>query len=161
MDWDDPIARYNLIEKVGPDAYNEAIRKHFRENVIDVVDGHEIRSVSAPPFGTLFSVGSTNKAFRKLDEARTFAAENPLEGIHRVTETDVYKAAGDGTVDGALAQLMAIAGITSGDIAGHCFSDIDDQKWGEMALHERVAALQNWKNTEKSFDAEGACGPKL
>jgi len=74
IDWDDPVARLRLIESIGVDAYNAAMKEHLRTSVIKTVNGHDIRPVQTR-FGRLFMVADTDRAFATLDEAEAFAKE--------------------------------------------------------------------------------------
>ena len=73
MNWDDPIQRAELINRVGPTEYNRLIQKHFEDSTVAIVNGYRIRPVSSQ-FGRLYLVSGTNGAFRKLEEAKKFAA---------------------------------------------------------------------------------------
>jgi hypothetical protein len=75
MEWSDPAARLALIEKVGPDRYNEMLSDHQKASVIEIVNGHAIRT-SASRFGKLFIVGETGRAFSTMNEAVAFAGNS-------------------------------------------------------------------------------------
>lgn len=66
IDWDDPVARLHLINRIGIDAYNKALTAHLEAN--------PIRPVTTR-FGTLYTAGSTGKAFHTRDEAERFLKE--------------------------------------------------------------------------------------
>ena len=73
MNWDDPIQRAELINRVGPTEYNRLIQKHFEASTVAIVNGYRIRPVGSR-FGRLYLVSGTNGAFRELEEAKKFAA---------------------------------------------------------------------------------------
>lgn len=72
INWDDPVERAHLIERIGVEAYNEAARAHQAASVIATVNGYPIRPV-ASPFGRLFAVDGAGRAFKTLDAAKTYA----------------------------------------------------------------------------------------
>lgn len=74
MDWNDPIERSRLSEKLGPAEYSKAFREHLRASTIDTVNGHVIRPVETR-FGRLYQVGSTGRAHSDLEQARKIAGE--------------------------------------------------------------------------------------
>jgi hypothetical protein len=61
--------------------------------------------------------------------------------ISKITDADVEGAACVDDLDAAIRPLMDKAGITTGDIAGICFSDV---KWGELGVLGRLEAIGNW-----------------
>jgi hypothetical protein len=77
INWDDPEARFRLIERVGVDRYNELYAEYWRRSVVATVAGHEIRPVTSERFGRLFVVGDTGRAFSILPQAETYARKNP------------------------------------------------------------------------------------
>lgn len=76
MDWNDPAARARLIDRVGPAEYERLQKEHFKASTVDTVGGHSIRPVQSR-FGRLFAVGQTGRAFSTMDQARTYAQQNP------------------------------------------------------------------------------------
>ena len=76
MNWDDPIARFNLIESVGPAEYERLQAEHLKASTVAVINGHAIRPVGSR-FGRLLMVGNTGTAFGKQSEAETFAGGQP------------------------------------------------------------------------------------
>lgn len=83
IDWNDPLARLDLLETIGADAYNQAINRHFEEETIEICNGYPLRRV-ASRFGTLISVDGTGNAYRDLESARK-VAESLEPGAHVVT----------------------------------------------------------------------------
>lgn len=79
MNWDDPAARYALIETVGPDRYNEMLLAHNKASTIDTVNGYAIRPTSTR-FGLLYMIAGADVAFSTLDAARQRAMELPYNG---------------------------------------------------------------------------------
>ena len=77
MNWDDPVARLELIDRVGLDEYNRQIRAHISESVVATVNGHTIRPVNGGRWGRLFHVDGTQRAFRTQAKAETFATSLP------------------------------------------------------------------------------------
>ena len=73
MNWDDPVARYNLIESVGPDRYNEMIQQHFRDSTVAVVNGYPIRPVGSR-FGRIFMIDGAGVGYRTQADAEAHAA---------------------------------------------------------------------------------------
>jgi len=74
MDWDDPAARAQLIEDVGPGEYKRRFEEHCRESTVLVVNGYPIRRIG-PLLKRLFLVEGTDTAFQTLAEAKDFAAK--------------------------------------------------------------------------------------
>jgi len=72
MNWDDPTARFALVERVGAAEYNRQFRQHIAASTIDTVNGHAIRPTQSR-FGRLFMVGNTGDAFYTLAEAKAHA----------------------------------------------------------------------------------------
>jgi argonaute-like protein implicated in RNA metabolism and viral defense len=72
MNWDDPVARYNLINQVGPEKYNELIKKHHEDSIIETVNGYPIFKVQG-----LFAVQHTKMAWMTLERAREEAEKLP------------------------------------------------------------------------------------
>jgi hypothetical protein len=77
IDWDDPEARFRLIEQVGPQRYSELHAEHVRTSTVAIVNGHAIRPVMSSRSGRLFVVGDTGRAFSILPQAETYARKNP------------------------------------------------------------------------------------
>ncbi len=76
IDWSDSEERLALLERVGPDAYNQAWEANRRKSIAGQENGYDIHPVSSR-FGQLFAVDGTGEAFGSLQEARTFAAKQP------------------------------------------------------------------------------------
>ena len=74
MNWDDPVARAELIEQVGPAEYNRQIEAHLKASVLETYKGYEIRPVGTR-FGRLFMVVGTKSAFSTIEQARKFIEE--------------------------------------------------------------------------------------
>ena len=76
MDWDDPVARYNLIESVGIDGYNKALHQHFKDSEVACVISNRraIRTVGSK-FGRLFFIA--DKGFKQLFQAIDYGATLP------------------------------------------------------------------------------------
>jgi hypothetical protein len=72
MNWDDPQARLELIERVGIGEYNRLIGEYLRASVISTVNGHPVRR-RASAYGPVYCVGSV--AFSTLDEAERHARQ--------------------------------------------------------------------------------------
>lgn len=72
IDWDDPAARFGLIERVGVAEYNRLHEEHRRQTVIATVNGWDIRTVGSR-FGRIFTVDGTGKGFSTQDEAEAYA----------------------------------------------------------------------------------------
>jgi hypothetical protein len=76
IDWDDPVARYHLVEEVGTERYNELIQQHFRDSTVATVNGYPIRPVGSR-FGTIFMIDGANIGFKTQPEAEAHAATLP------------------------------------------------------------------------------------
>lgn len=72
MNWNDPAARAELIERVGPDAYNESQAAHHAASVVSVVNGYKIMPIGSR-FGHLFTVVGTSTAYDTQAQAEDFA----------------------------------------------------------------------------------------
>jgi hypothetical protein len=77
IDWNDPAARFRLIERVGPDEYTRLHAEYLCRSTVATVAGHAIRPVNTERFGRLFVVGDTGRAFSILPQAETYARKNP------------------------------------------------------------------------------------
>lgn len=75
MNWDDPEARAQLIESVGAEEYNRLFQKHYKNSVIETVNGHAIRAVLSQRFGRIYMVDGINKGHSTLEGARKIAQE--------------------------------------------------------------------------------------
>jgi hypothetical protein len=76
MNWDDPVARYNLIERVGIAEYNRLIQQHFVDSTVSTVNGYPIRPVGSR-FGTIYMIDGANTGFRTQAESEAYAATLP------------------------------------------------------------------------------------
>lgn len=74
IDWDDPAARARLIDRIGPQAYNAAIKAHHAKSVVATVNGYTIRPVMSR-FGRLFQIDGLQVAYQTLEQAKAKAAE--------------------------------------------------------------------------------------
>lgn len=72
IDWDDPAARADLIERVGPERYSQLPEEHMRRSTVAVFNGYPIRQVSSR-FGRLFAVDGANKVFLEQEKAEEHA----------------------------------------------------------------------------------------
>jgi hypothetical protein len=77
IDWDDPEARFRLIEQVGLEEYTRLHAEHVKRSTVASIAGHAIRPVNTERFGRLFVVGDTGRAFSILPQAETYARKNP------------------------------------------------------------------------------------
>jgi predicted helicase len=68
MDWDNPEARAELVERVGLQEYNRLFENHREASIVSVVNGYAIRPVMTR-FGQLFLVDGAGQAFFTLKEA--------------------------------------------------------------------------------------------
>ena len=76
IDWDDPEARFHLIEQVGVKEYNRLLNEHFWSTVIKTVNGYAI-CPAITRFGRVFWVEGTLRGFSDLKQAEDFAAQQP------------------------------------------------------------------------------------
>lgn len=76
INWSDPVQRYELLNRIGPAAYNKAVLEHRKAAVIETVNGYAIRPVNTR-FGLLFEVGDTGTAMDILAKARSYAKRQP------------------------------------------------------------------------------------
>jgi hypothetical protein len=72
MDFDSPEGRLAALEQLGPEAYNARMRKHQMEQIVETVNGYDIRKIPTR-FGALFQVGTTSEAFPSIEAARECA----------------------------------------------------------------------------------------
>ena len=73
--------------------------------------------------------------------------------ISAITDQQLRAAAQLNNVDSACAMLQHIAGITHGDVAAQCFSDMN-WVWEEESVETRERKLRLWLLAER-FYAEG------
>jgi hypothetical protein len=76
MNWDDPVARAELVERIGADEYTRLFKAHRRTTVATTVNGHTIRPVNTA-FACLFAVDGTGNAYTTLDRACEYAGSLP------------------------------------------------------------------------------------
>jgi len=76
MDWNDPVERSRLAEKLGPAGYTLAFEEHVRASTVATINGHAIRPVRTR-FGRLYKVGATGRAHPDLEQAKKMAREAP------------------------------------------------------------------------------------
>ena len=76
INWDDPEERANLLYEIGVYAYNVAFSRHIKQSTVLIVAGHSIRPIGSP-FGELWLVGNTDRAFSTPEQAETYARVNP------------------------------------------------------------------------------------
>lgn len=76
MDWNDPAARARLIDRVGPDRYEQMQEEHFAASSTGMVNGYRIRPVQSR-FGRLFSIDGTTFAYSTQAQAEAEAAKLP------------------------------------------------------------------------------------
>jgi hypothetical protein len=62
IDWDDPDARFALIQRVGVTEYNRLIQERHARNTVATVNGHAIKQVQTR-FGRVFAVAGSDRAF--------------------------------------------------------------------------------------------------
>jgi hypothetical protein len=77
INWNDPTARFRLIEQIGLHRFNELHADYLRRSTVATVAGHAIRPVNSERFGRLFVVCDTGRAFSTLPQAETYASKNP------------------------------------------------------------------------------------
>lgn len=72
--------------------------------------------------------------------------------ITRITDAEVEGAALVDDLDAAIRPLMDKAGITTGDVAGMCFSGVE---WSDLGVLGRLEAIGNWLAHEDAFSKQG------
>lgn len=72
MNWDDPVARARLTERVGINEYNRLYTRHRADSVIETVNGHALRFLISKLDG-LIRVGDSGATFPSIEEAREWA----------------------------------------------------------------------------------------
>lgn len=78
IDWYDPEARADLIERVGSERYNELWEKHRRLSTICRIGGHSIRAVRCR-FGRIYMIENGDAiGFQTLGEAIKWCRANPI-----------------------------------------------------------------------------------
>jgi hypothetical protein len=73
MNWDDPVERYRLIERVGPAEYERLQAEQFKASTVATVNGRAIRPVGSR-FGRIFIIDGAGVGFTTLEQARAHAA---------------------------------------------------------------------------------------
>jgi hypothetical protein len=76
INWDDPAARLDLVERIGVAAYSNAFLAHLAALSRLVVNGRAIRPVSSG-FGTLYRIENIGKIFATQAEAEAYARTQP------------------------------------------------------------------------------------
>ena len=76
INWDNPEERARFAERIGIEAYNEALANHTKQSTDVTVAGHAIRPVGSR-FGKLWQVGNTGCAFSTREQAEAYARTNP------------------------------------------------------------------------------------
>ena len=76
INWDDPKARHELIERIGTAAYNQAFTDHQKKSTVATVNGYPIRPVGSR-FGRLFMICGTDRAFSTMEAATAHANTLP------------------------------------------------------------------------------------
>lgn len=73
INWDDPVQRCHLIERVGVDTYSQMFKEHQDRSVIERVNGHAIRAINSPRFGRIYMVDGLGRGHSTLEGARKIA----------------------------------------------------------------------------------------
>lgn len=68
--------------------------------------------------------------------------------IDRISKADIDHAVSLPTLNQTVRYLQNIAGINSGDVAGHCFHEED---WVRMTESQRRLAIDRWLATERLY----------
>lgn len=76
IDWDDPTARFHLVERVGIQEYNRLFQENWERTIVSTVNGYDIRPVGSM-FGRLFMICGTNQARSSLPDAEKYARSLP------------------------------------------------------------------------------------
>jgi hypothetical protein len=98
MDWDDPVARFHLVERIGIAAYNEALAKHKRDSVIETVNGHAIRAIYSERLGRIYVIDDLGRGHETLEGARKIAREAAETSSDREHWNDIVYRDGDSDV---------------------------------------------------------------
>jgi hypothetical protein len=72
MDFDTPEGRLDALNTLGPEEYNRRLTLHHREQVVETVNGYDIRKIGTR-FGPVFQIETTSRAFSSLEDSRTHA----------------------------------------------------------------------------------------
>jgi hypothetical protein len=81
MNWDDPVERLALVERVGTDEYNRQMQEYQKTQIVEVTNGYAIRAVNGGRWGRLYQVDGPNVAFGTVLEARSHAESLPRGGV--------------------------------------------------------------------------------
>ncbi len=73
-----------------------------------------------------------------------------MTNLDAIRDSDIATAVAMNDLDEACAFLQGIAGITTGDVAAACFSDVTFD-WSRSGLAEREAMIRNWLRTERVY----------
>jgi hypothetical protein len=71
--------------------------------------------------------------------------------LDAIRDSDITAAIGMDDLDDACRHLMDIAGISTGDVAGVCFSDLDFH-WAKATAPERERRIRYWLRTERCYE---------
>ena len=72
IDWNDPVARARLIDRIGPAAYEKAQQENVAATALCVVNGYPLRPIQTR-FGRLIQVYGDTRAFTTLEAAKAHA----------------------------------------------------------------------------------------
>lgn len=75
VNWDSPESRLAFLERVGPQAYNQAFAEHRKASVLETVNGREVFPVDSARFGRLFGVSGSGSCFTTIEAARDEASK--------------------------------------------------------------------------------------
>ena len=77
MNWDDPTARFRLIDSIGLKAYNAAMEQHIKDSTVAVVNGYPIRPIGTARYGRIYMVDGTKFGYADRAKAEEYAASLP------------------------------------------------------------------------------------
>lgn len=143
INWSDPIARADLLERIGPEAYNREAAKHIEESTVAIVAGQKIRPVFSR-FGTLYLADDRSTAYPSVGTCALFLIQGAAE-----------IAIGKDDLDEALAIIQGAVGIETGDGAGQFFNEDRRRIWkgwgafrDSVRLQSRTQLLADWLSWE-------------
>lgn len=73
---DDSLARFEYIEKHGPQMFNKAMAIFHEKQAVANVNGYRIRAVMCR-WGRLYTIDGLNKAYTNLDDAKSVCRMSP------------------------------------------------------------------------------------
>lgn len=77
MNWDDPRALVELLQKIGRQEFDKQYSAHLRDSVVAVENGYQIRRVQNRYGGVMFMVVGLGYGHATIEGARQIAKQAP------------------------------------------------------------------------------------